>query len=211
VRRRAAGAWRRLQGRLGNERGYTLVEVAVATVLSLIIFAGLLNLIVISARGQNSTTSRAQATLQTDVGLEALTRDLRQSVSTTVTATTSGSASAVLSLPVRNSQSLSASGFQGPSTQTVTWTCTGGAVGSPGTCTRQVSGSAAMPMISGVLTACFDPTTGQCASAVSATNPIFVYLTVSVQDTSQVNSSPVPGVSNSITVQDGVDLRDLST
>jgi hypothetical protein len=101
------------------------------------------------------------------------------------------------------------------SNETVVWSCT---FGDTGTCTRAVNGGTAVEEISNVEGVSFSPldasgnTLGGAGPSYSATSPASVGITLQVLDVSQLDntSSPshvVTGVSNWITVRDGVALR----
>ena len=196
--------------RLSDERGYTVIELVVVMALSTLVVAAPLFFIVLSLQQQNVSSSRSVAATQVQTGLERLTRDLRQvEPSTTTTFTWSGtSASATFTMPVP--------GTQGASTESVTWSCTFGATG---TCTRQVGTGTAVKEIANVESVSFAPVDasgsvlGGSGPSYSATSPAYVGITVKVLDVSQLDSTSshaVSGVSNWITVQGGVDLRNNS-
>jgi prepilin-type N-terminal cleavage/methylation domain-containing protein len=197
---------------VSDERGYTLIELLIVMTLGVIVVAGPLVFIVLSLRQQNVSSSRSVAATQEQTGLERLTRDLRQLVpGTTSTFTwTSTAASATFTLPVP--------GTQAATTESVTWSC---AFGATGTCTRQVGTGTAVKEISNVESVSFAPvdasgsSLGGSGPSYSAMNPAYVGITVKVLDVSQLDSTGSPshavqGVSNWITVQGGVDLRNNS-
>jgi hypothetical protein len=168
--------------------------------------------IVMSLQQQNVSASRTAAATQEELGLGRLTRDLRQVVpSTTSTFTwSSTSASASFTVPVP--------GTAAASNETVIWSCT---FGNTGTCTRKVNAGTAVKQISNVENVSFSAldasgnVLGGGSSPFSATNPAYVGITVKVLDVSQLDSTSAPshavaGVSNWITVADGVDLRNNS-
>jgi len=142
---------------------------------------------------QNEATSRSAATNRLEVGVGRLLGDLRQAAHTTsVTSTT-----ATMMLPVRTA----AGGA--PTNQQVTWTCTNG-----GSCTRKVGTGTAVVAISNVVTATFTPS--------AATDPAYVSVTISVLDATEHGKTHdtavrgVAGVTNPITVTDGVALRNFA-
>ena len=194
--------------RWSDERGYTLIELVVVMALALIVVGVPMAFIVLSLKQQNVSSSRSVAATQEQIGLERLTRDLRQVVpSTTSTFTwSSTAASATFTLPVP--------GTQAASTESVTWSCTFGATG---TCTRQVGTGTAVKEIANVESVSFAPvdaggnSLGGSGPTYSATSPAYVGITMKVLDVSQLDGTASPshavqGVSNWITVQGGVDL-----
>jgi type II secretory pathway pseudopilin PulG len=201
-----------------GESGYTLIELVLAIALMITVLAIPMTLIVHSIYGQDTASSRSVAVRQEEAGFEQLTRDLRQATSATVTSSTGGtSASATLQLPVRvASPSLTSL----PSTVQVTWTCTASTT-VVGTCTRQPAGGAAAQQIYGVTSACFDTSASNgCTTAVSATNPAYLYLTIRARTVSQRPNAFQSGTAatvdkggssaGDVTLSDGVDLRNFS-
>jgi hypothetical protein len=188
-----------------------LVELLVVMVGTVFVFGLPMMFVVVSLTQQNVSASRAVAATQEDVGLGRLTRDLRQVVpsttaSSTFTWSTTG-ATASFTMP--------APGTGDVSNETVVWSCT---FGDTGTCTRAVNGGTAVEEISNVEGVSFSPldasgnTLGGAGPSYSATSPASVGITLQVLDVSQLDntSSPshvVTGVSNWITVRDGVALR----
>lgn len=198
--------------RMKDERGYTLTELVVVMALAVIVVAAPLVFIVLSLKQQNVSSSRSVAATQVQTGLERLSRDLRQVVQSTTSTFTwsSTAASATFTLPVPNTQAAS--------TESVTWSCTFGAAG---TCTRKVGSGTAVKEIANVESVSFAPVDasgnalGGSGPPYSATSPAYVGITVKVLDVSQLDgtaspSNAVQGVSNWITVQGGVDLRNNS-
>jgi hypothetical protein len=167
-----------------------MIELLLVCVLSIIVLGIPLTMSVQSVITQNRASSRSTATNQLEIGIARLLGDLRQAAHTTsVTSTT-----ATMTLPVRTV----AGGT--PTTQQVTWTCTNG-----GSCTRKVGAAAAVTVIRNVVSASFAPS--------AATDPAYVSVTVSVLDATQAGSThttAVPGVTNPITVTDGVALRNFA-
>jgi type II secretory pathway pseudopilin PulG len=185
----------------------TLVELMVAIPLAIIVAGIPLGLLLLAIGGQDQTASRSVATRQAETGLEQLTRDLREASAATITSSANGlSATATLLTPVRTATpSLTSL----PAAQQVVWQCTAGA-----TCTRQVAGGVRVPRIQGVVTACFDVSpTNNCSTSVSASNPSYLYLNLQARVTSQLpnaSGSAARGVTNAVTIRDGVDLRNFS-
>jgi prepilin-type N-terminal cleavage/methylation domain-containing protein len=198
--------------RSSDERGYTLIELVIVMALAVVVVGAPMALIVLSLKQQNVSSSRSVAATQEQIGLERLTRDLRQVVPNTTStfAWSSSAASVTFTLPVP--------GTQAASTELVTWSCTFGAAGS---CTRQVDSGTAVKEIANVESVSFAPvdasgnSLGGSGPSYDASNPAYVGITVKVLDVSQLDntaspSHSVPGVSNWITVQGGVDLRNNS-
>jgi prepilin-type N-terminal cleavage/methylation domain-containing protein len=201
---RLRGVLRRLRR---EESGFTLIELLVATVLALVVVGGPMTFIIVSLDQSNAAVSRSSAARQLNVGLDRLTRDLREAQLVTNSAgvnqtpvtisNTAGVATASFNLPTPGSVAAG---------QTVVWTCTPGA-----NCTRKVGAGSAIPVIRGVTAATF---TGNAIDGSAATsNPAFVSVVISVQvtslsDTGQTHT--VRGTSNPIVVQDGVALRNYS-
>jgi Tfp pilus assembly protein PilW len=199
--------WLRALRPTSGEAGFTLIEVLWAMGLSIIVIGVPLAWIVSSLTQQDVVASRSAAARQAGVGLERLTRDLRQVVPNTITRFTwSGSAASI-------SMTLPQPGTQGGSTQSVNWSCS---FGNAGTCTRQVgAGGPSVPLITNVESLTFslkDASGNPVASGQTSPPAVFAGLTLSVLDVSQLDSSGSPGqvvhgVGNYITVQDGVNLR----
>lgn len=200
--------------RLAGQRGFSLVELLIASALSLVVVSACSDFIIVSLHQANDATSRTVAVRQAEVMLARLTRELRQaqyvlnstdSANTTPVNVTYGSGSSSVSFYLPNSGS-TAKGTQ------VTWSCT-----ADGSCTRAAGSGAAVTELSGIESASFIPygTSGsQLASgagaAASPEYPSSILLTLAVFDISQQDSSQshtVAGVTHSITLQDGVTLR----
>lgn len=172
----------------------------VATVGVVVLGVPLLLLVQVFA-DQNSAASRSAATNRVEIGVDQILRDMRQATAATISSA-SGTATAVLSVPVRTS-----GGGVAPASQTVTWACAPG-----GSCTRQVGAGSAAPVIDNVASASFAPTSKTGATTLPQTNPSYVSVTVSAVDTSEQGSRhlAIESAANPITFQDGVDLRNLS-
>jgi Tfp pilus assembly protein PilW len=151
-----------------DEGGFTLIELLVVMMCAVIVFGVPMSFVIEGLNQQNVSASRTAAATQEEVGLNRLTRDLRQVVpSTTSTFTWSSStATASLTLPVP--------GTGGASTETVAWNCSFGASGS---CTRSVNAGTAVTVISNVEGVSFNAVDesgnvlGGSGPSYSATNP----------------------------------------
>ncbi|MGI8558888.1 MAG: PulJ/GspJ family protein [Solirubrobacteraceae bacterium] len=198
-----------------RQAGYTLIEMLVAMALALVVIGGPLTFLIVSFNQSNSASSRAVASRQAELVLERLTRELRQaqniasstdgSDTTPVTVSYGGGTSSVsFYLPAAGSSV--AGGF-------VTWTCTANS-----TCTRTCTPAAncqstatSLQEARNVTSAAFTPKASDGSTLSSpATNPAYVSLNLQVRVTSQADSNQtatVKGVTNSISVQDGVAPR----
>jgi hypothetical protein len=175
-------------------------------VLAVIVVGGPLTFIIVSLDQQNAVSSRSVAAREAQVGMALLTHDLREAqnianaagVDTTpVTIANSGS---TLSFYLASVGSPTAAG------SLVTWSCTVGA-----DCTRQVGAATAVPEIRGVTAATFSGTSTTGTAVTS--NPSFVSIALQVQVTSLADHTQthvLSGTSNSIPLQDGVELRNYS-
>jgi prepilin-type N-terminal cleavage/methylation domain-containing protein len=190
-----------------EERGFTLVELLVTMVMSLIVIVVPMTWIITSMNQQNQTASRALSASQAEAGLGQLSRDLREVVAPTSGTNTStltwgpSSATATLTLPA---------GSQGASTETVTWSCT---FGSAGSCTRQVAGTPTVTAtpIRNVNSLSFAPVSASGSVLTSpASNPAYVGVTLSVQDTKINSQSTAVNGAPAIILTDGADLRDVT-
>jgi prepilin-type N-terminal cleavage/methylation domain-containing protein len=110
---------RRLQARLAAERGFTLVELVVATALALVVFSAAMALLTHSMNAQALQQSRTTQLEEAQVAMQRVIRELRQSSSVTVSSATSIS----YSIPVSGT------------TQAVTLSCSGSS------CTRTANGT----------------------------------------------------------------------
>lgn len=138
-----------------GQAGFTLVELLVTMLLSIVVIGGGTYAMSTAFRSSSETSSRTAATNQAEVRFEVLTRDLRQAVSCPTGLTFGGSASTssiglVITAPASSvtlqvcdpapGLPVSAAGSQVPQAALVTWTCTY----STKSCTRQtqnISGS----------------------------------------------------------------------
>jgi Tfp pilus assembly protein PilW len=203
-----------------GERGYMLMELIVAAAIGLVFIGAASTLMFTSLRSANAASSRTIATRQAELFLARLTRELREAQNVK-NATTGADLTPVNTIYTSTSSSVSfflpnpgsaAKGFE------VTWACTAGA-----SCTRTVKGSAAVTELTNVESVLFTPysskgsilVSGAGASIAAAPQyPSSIQLMVSVKDVSQLDSEHshvVPGVTNPITVQDGVSLRNYAS
>jgi type II secretory pathway pseudopilin PulG len=193
---------------LRGEVGFTLNEMMLAMVLAVIVVAAPLTLIITSLNQQNAVSSRSVAAREAQVGLAQLTRDLREAqnitdsagANTTPVALTTSGGAATLTFYLPTAGSPSTAGSQ------ITWTCTPSA-----DCTRKVGAGSAIPWIRNVTAATF---TGTSTTGTTVTaNPAYVSINIQAQVTSLANhtgTQALPGATNSITLQDGVGLRNYS-
>jgi Tfp pilus assembly protein PilW len=188
----------RLRRARRDESGFTIVELLMVCIISIVVLGVPLTLAVQSWQGQNRASSRGAATNRVEIGFQRLMQDLRHAVHTTTVSATG----ATLTVPVR-----SATGGTVPTTQQITWSCTAGA-----SCTRQVGAGSAFPVIPYLVSATFAPTSAAGATTVPATDPAYVQVTISVRDTNESGdrNATVNGMTNAITISDGVALRNFS-
>jgi prepilin-type N-terminal cleavage/methylation domain-containing protein len=197
--------------RLQNDGGFTLVELLVAMVISLIVFGGVVTFLVVTFRQQNVISSRTAASRQAEAGLQQLVRDLGEAMTTvTISDPTSASTQLVLDIPTPGSDS---------TPEQVTWICPSAAapLTNIGSCTRQLGGTTTTA-ISGVQSLALTNVNGS-ALTLPASDPAYLGLTLTVQDISQEapgtivqgeNSGATTPSTNPIMIQTGVDLRNFS-
>jgi prepilin-type N-terminal cleavage/methylation domain-containing protein len=172
--------------------GFTLVELLVAMVLTLIVFSTTLDVISVAFRRQSESGQRAQATQLGSAILERMTREIRQASQATVENATGAAATPGGRLDVLVPSSGGTS-----TTQHVVYDCT-----SANQCTRAygpVGGSLSSPT----------PIIGQVVNgntvfngSPGASNPTFIWLTL--------DESLGAPLSNPVELQSGVALRDLT-
>jgi Tfp pilus assembly protein PilW len=199
--------WRRLR----SEQGLTLVELAVAMWLGLIVLVAGLVFIVATLHQTNAVASRAVATRNAEVAVQQLVRDLRQSMTTAenssaqpLTISTSGSTTTFsFSVPTPGSDT---------TPEPVTWSCTGTTT-SPGWCTRTVR-AASQTWLVGFESISFTNLSGA-ALTPPITTPSYLGMTIDVQVTSQLDANQYKttpdakftGASHPIVIGTAVDLR----
>ncbi|HEX4108820.1 MAG TPA: prepilin-type N-terminal cleavage/methylation domain-containing protein [Solirubrobacteraceae bacterium] len=186
--------------RLREEDAFTLVELLVAMVLALVLGAAIMSFLIVDIDQQNDVSSRAYSARQAESGLQALTRDLQNAMTSLTVNTTSTKSTLSFDLPTQGSDTTPTA---------VVWTCTNN-----GTCTRQAGSNAAVVEIEGVKSASFSPSSG--------TNPAYVGVSLLVEDLSQLDttrthaaagtscSNGSSSTSQCISLQTGVDLRNFS-
>ncbi|MEA2156913.1 MAG: hypothetical protein QOE11_3053 [Solirubrobacteraceae bacterium] len=192
---------RRLRLIAADERGWTLIELMIVCMVSIVVVGVPLSLAVNSVVGQNNATSRSAATNRVEIGVGRLLHDLRSATHATITPT-----SATMTVPIR-CVAVAPAICGTPATQTVTWACTSGA-----SCTRQVASGSAFPVIANLVSASFAPVAVDGAPTATQTDPAYVSVSVSVRDTSESGdrTKTVASSSTPITVTDGATLRNIA-
>ena len=201
---------------LAGDAGYTFVELVLAVVIGLIVIGGTASFMVTSLRSANAASSRTIAARQAELFLARLTHEVREAQRIeTVNSKNNKSENKTPVNVIYTATSTSVSfylpnpGSSAAGTE-VTWSCTKAAA----KCTRSVAGGSAVTELTGVESATFNPYSAGAAIAASPEYPASIQLTLSVKDISQLDSEHthvVTGVTNPITVQDGVSLRNYST
>ena len=172
---------RRFLARLGQETGFTLVEVTVAMTVGLVLAAALMAFLVSSIHAGNGIASRTFSVTRAETGFAQLTRDLREAQNlpdssgtlsngvnvnndspVVITYTTGATAHFTASFYLPNTTTSTAPG------QAVTWTCTALNVTVYGTCTRTI-GSATATEITGVTSATITPMAADGTTIATAT------------------------------------------
>jgi Tfp pilus assembly protein PilW len=192
----------RLRERLAGERGVTLVELVTAMALAIVVIGAPLALMIVSLRQHDDVASRTDSVRQAEVGLNKLTRDLRQADPTQAITLTWGSGAATASFSVVKP------GTGAATDQTVVWTCTAN-----GSCTRKVGSGVAAVQIAHVVSTTFTSKNATGATltspTASANPPVYVGITISVQPVSQDSTSHTArpaGIKGPLTIETGVDL-----
>jgi hypothetical protein len=169
--------------------------------------------IIVSLNQQNDITSRTVATRDAETALAQLSRDLRQAMPATIggtpvqvqtTAGTPPTTTISFSIPTRGAST---------NPQGVTWTCQG-SVSSPGYCKRAI-GATNLTEVVGYEALSFS-NGSQAQLTPPITNPGYLGISLTIGVTSQLDAkqytSGAPTVvanTNPITIQTGVDLRNL--
>jgi hypothetical protein len=185
--------------------------------LGLVVAGAAMTFMIVTLHQQDIVNSRSVATRAGEVVLQRLTREIRQaqdilnsstgSDTTPVNVTYGGGTSSIsFYLPIAGS---TAAGTQ------VTWTCTANA-----SCTRAAGGHTVI-MLPGVSSATFTPTgsggTALASGAGSGSTPSYptdVNITLvfkALDQSGTTHTGVVPGLTNPITVQAGVSLRNYSS
>jgi hypothetical protein len=186
-------------------------------VLGLVIAGAAMSFLIVTIHQQNVVSSRSVAERQAEIVLQRLTREVRQAQNIVSTSTggdttpvnvTYGSGTSSLSFYLPSSGSTSAGTH-------VTWTCTAGI-----SCTR-TTGATTVTELNGVSAATFTPIGSSGAALASnagtgssPTYPSSIQIELQVKDISQLDAGQthtVTGITNPITVQDGVALSDYSS
>lgn len=200
MRRRLASRLRELDG----EAGMTLVEVLVATIMGLIVVGGATAMLISAVRDQPKQQKQAENIDTARFELERMTREIRNGVSVTTSA--SDSVSFVAQLRRTTCGGPAPTSSSAPPIQCqVLYSCTTSA------CTRTerdvgaTSGGVTTTIVTGIDSAevfCFVPSANtdptECGSAQAGKSPTFVGITLNV---------PNPSGPGSLTVSDGASLR----
>jgi Tfp pilus assembly protein PilW len=208
----AAAPGRRLRRRISLaariQDGFTVIEVLLVAVLGVVVIAAPLDFIVQSLKQQNVASSRAVAERQGQAGLQQLTRDLRDAVNQNATSTPSTATLSSTATTHTISFSLPTASSAGNTDSTpiaASWTCTNGAG-----CIRQIGANKNLE-ITGVQSASF--TGYDSTGAVTTSNPDSIAVTLTLNDISQLDTGgthTVSGISNPITIQTTIDLRNFA-
>jgi prepilin-type N-terminal cleavage/methylation domain-containing protein len=201
----------RIRRSLAARGGFTLIEVLVVALITVVVAAAILTFLVSSLRQENQVTARAYSVQQAQAGLEQLQRDLSEAVgSQSVTLAQSGTATTI-SLTIPNAASADAN-------ESVIWTCPYSAspsAASAGACTRKVTyGSSSstvteMDAIESLDLAPQSPS-GQ-PMTLPASDPAYVGITLYAEDHRQLshNENLAQSGSKPIVLSGGVDLRNF--
>ncbi len=179
--RHRCGLSRPLLGRLGQESGFTLVEVMVAMTVGLVLAGALMSFLVSSIHAGDGIASRTFSATRVEAGFAQLTRDLReaQNLPDSAGALSNGvkvndDSPVVITYTTGSTAHFTAS-FYLPNTTTstlpgsaVTWTCTAASGTVYGTCTRAV-GSVTATEITGVTSATITPMASDGTTIATAT------------------------------------------
>lgn len=214
---RRLGGKRGVTGRLRCQRGFTLIELLWAMALGVFVFGGLTAFMIVSLDRGTSISSLAESSAQAQSGLNRLTSDLGEAIGSPQTVTVSEtSTTASISFDIPDASNADAA-------EAVTWTCPYSSspnTASVGACTRTVCPSSctvSQPM-RGIESATFAPLSSTGSSmtlnpTTSASNPAYIGITLYVADVSLNNTTQttaVRGLTKSIILKSGVDLRNLA-
>jgi type II secretory pathway pseudopilin PulG len=176
----------------------TLIELLVAMVLALIVFAAAGQLMIVSFHSQSAASTRAQATATASTMMDRMTREIRQATTKTSTGTTTTAATIENAtgtpattggkLVLETAVTTGSTGLSTP--KQVVYDCT-----SSNACTRSVAGGTATTVLTGISngTSVF--------SASQSTNPTFINVTLDL-----LLGKPF---TNPLEIKDGVELRNL--
>jgi type II secretory pathway pseudopilin PulG len=189
---------------LDGEAGMTLIEMLVATIMGLIVVGGATAMLISAVRDQPKQQKQAENIDTARFELERMTRELRNGVSVTSSASNSVSFVAL----VRRTScggSVPTSPSAPPIKCQIVYSCT------TSSCTRtereigQTSGGVTSTIVTGIDSSevfCFVPSTStdptECGSAQTSESPTYVGITLNV---------PNPSGPGSLTVSDGASLR----
>lgn len=190
----------------------TLVELLAVMVCGVVLLGAVAAFVIVSIDQENAVSSRTVAARNAEVALSQLVRDLRQAMATDasgnplhVTVTSSGSATTfAFSIPTPGSNA---------TPQALTWTCQG-TIASPGYCWRRLGSGGSAARIVGFEGIAFTDASGA-ARALPITDPNYLGIAMTLGVTSQLDTRQYAGspanlrASSPITVQTGVDLRNL--
>jgi Tfp pilus assembly protein PilW len=197
----------RLRGRirsLDSEAGMTLIELLVAMVMAMVVVGGASAMMISAISKQPEQSKQAQSISTARYELERITRDLRNGVN--VTATASNSVSFVARVRRTACDGSVPTSSTAPAIQCqILYSCT------TTTCTRTeravgaTSGGTSSTVVTGINSSevfCFVPSTNsdptECGTAKGGTSPTYVGVTLRV---------PNPSRSGSLTISDGATLR----
>jgi Tfp pilus assembly protein PilW len=204
----------RIAARLSDERGVSLIELLVAIPTAIAVVGGAVMFMIVSFHRQNAISSRALASNQAAAGLQQLTQDLRESM--TSVSVSSGSTTTSISFQIPTPGNATTG-------QSLTWTCPSTSATSIGTCTRTL-GTATKVEINRVQSMQFtpydasNPPVALSLPVTNSTTVSAVAMTLKVRITNYgltsdgVNvTSAVAGTANSpIVLQATADLRNFT-
>ncbi len=223
---------------LGEQAGFTLVELLVSMVAGLAVAGALMAFLVSSIRTSDGITSRAASLRQAENGFAQLTRDLREaqnlpdSAAVLANGVNVANDSPVVITYTTGATAHFTAKFYLPDVATpttvgaaVTWSCTAKSGSTYGSCTRQQGGVTATE-ISGITSATITPTASDGTTIATATTiggiatppgsppqyPTFVGVALSVSPISQADAAGTTAVLGSapVPLEAGVNLRSWS-